>query len=162
MKIQRLDRWLIDSIFQPIVEWTQTQPAVLARHSIFLFAVLSIFIHSVSNEIRTAGQLIVFGIGIVGCLLLALTTLTVYFHEIFGPPLFLRMLCTFFVAMDLMMLLFLLIASFLTPVPSGLWFRSHTGLAQEIALSAFYYFAACKPPTPRPPQLELALSGGAA
>lgn len=162
MKIQRLDRWLIDSIFQPIVEWTQTQPAVLARHSIFLFIVLSIFIHSVSNEIRTAGQHIVFGIGMVGCLLMAVSTLTTYFHEIFGPSLFLRMLCTSLAAMDLMMLSFLLIASFLTPVPSSLWFRGHVGLAQDIAFSAFYYFAACKPPTPRPPQLELALSGGAA
>lgn len=147
--IHSLDKWLIDQVYQRVVDFTQRHPHWLAGQSALLCAVCAVVQMCLKYSELEISSLVLSVFGIACISGLAVTTKYPYLMVPSAMDFFLRQytLWCFLIglALDLLVWKF-------TPLAD---------LAQ-ITFMSFFYFAACHPPAPPKPRTRLASAGGAA
>ncbi len=169
MKITRIDRWLIESVFQPIVDMTGKQPASLARNSLLLSAIILIIRYFlVYHPDGSSFAWLVAGLAACGGMVFC--SYLPYFHEAFAQMLWLRLFELSLLSLNIGCSFIVLISPlFIKDIPTELsskafGFETVISMLFSTLSICFVYFAACKPPRPRAPRwnpARLKMSGSA-
>lgn len=137
--LRRVDTWLVDRVFQSIVDLLQCKPARCAQPCAAAIAGLAV------------GQLLAGSQSPFGATASVMAGLTMW--VVAGSP-------AWFTAMNSYSVrLFYLLTTVLS---ATIWFDSRTLLDQaaSTAAVAYFYFAACRPPRPRVPKGRFVPEGG--
>lgn len=156
-----VDQWLIGHLYQPIVDWTQRQPAWLARQAITACALLvacgtTAFMHDGS------GWAVALFVAL--CLVYAVITLSPAFFAALGSGPFAfssRITALVIVGYHSAWLAVATMAR-IEGDAAFVWMLLWWKWGWAIAMGSYFYFAACEPPRPKVPRTKLAKTGGVA
>lgn len=140
--IRRIDRMLIDRVFQPVVDFTQRRPEWLVRQCALACA-LSVAVRHATDDTRPMWAT---AMGVFCCLLMAGLTFMPTWVEVLGTLFPFRVMQLIFVA------------SSAASVALG-GERFIASLLTDVLFTGVYYFAACLPPKPKEPRRRLAAKG---
>lgn len=150
--IRRIDWWLLDRVFQPVVDLLQRQPAWIARQCV-LFGLVANCVRHFAFDSR---PLWVVALVLFSFAILAAFTLHSLLFASLGGNRFARWFYLVLFVADLAWIAFALLIGPTSLI--GLVFKYINGFT----FFAFFYFAACRPPRPRLPRHSAKLAHGGA
>lgn len=142
MNIEKIDRFLIDNIYQPIVDYTQLKPLVLGRFCTLLYAIFVSARYAFIDQ-TTNMPLAIIWIDILSSLLIAggMYILSSSDRAFAGSPMIFRYTCLFF----------LCISTFFVITQSD--FNDLCRFMQDLATTSFFFLMCCK--YPKPPEKKV-------
>lgn len=144
-----MDRALINHIYQPIVDWSQKRPVWWVRRSLEASCLLLALLQVVGDG--RSPWVTVFAI--LGSVMMWRTVDSDFLAAVIGAIRWLRVL---YLSLFLFRAAFLALAAFAGDEGSPV--AALDQIAIFVGMSAFY-FAACRPPAPRPPKHRTRLAG---
>ena len=149
--ISKIDKWLIEVLYQGIVDLSQRKPAWWARQCVIGSLVLEALRAVLFQPYATSETYWFWTALFVMCLfVLWLITASPAIFAVMGAQAWVR-------APLVAILLIRAVVMVFAPTPSGAF-----NMMMDVVFGSVYFFAACHPPRPRIPRSKLASAGGAA